>query len=66
MARKISDREARAMAYRLVEEIETRALRLMADNPSLTDKAKAMAIVLEAMAIMADASEAKRKAKGNA
>lgn len=54
------------MAYRLVEEIETRALRLMADNPGLTDKPKAMAIVLEAMAIMADASEAKRKAQGNA
>ena len=62
----ITNRESRAMAYRLVEEIETRALRLMADNPSLIDKAKAMAIVLEAMAIMADASEAKRKAQGNA
>jgi len=53
------------MAYRLVEEIETRALRLMADNPGLTDKGHAMGIVLEAMAIMADASAAKRKAQGN-
>lgn len=55
----LSDREARAMAYRLVEEIETRALRLMADNPGLTDKGRAMGIVLEAMTIMADASAAK-------
>lgn len=47
----ISDREARAMAYRLVEEIETRALRLMARNPACTSKAQAMAIVIEAMAI---------------
>ena len=54
------------MAYALVDEIETRALRLMADNPSLTDKAKAMAIVLQAMEIMAEASAAKRKAQGNA
>lgn len=61
----LSDREARAMAYRLVEEIETRALRLMADNPGLTDKGYAMGIVLEAMTIMADASAAKRKAQGN-
>ena len=47
----LSDREARAMAYRLVEEIETRALRLMARNPACTSKAQAMAIVVEAMAI---------------
>ena len=60
----LSDREARAMAYRLVEEIETRALRLMADNPGLTDKARAMGIVLEAMTIMADANAAKRKESG--
>lgn len=62
----ITQRQARAMAYALVDEIETRALKLMADNPSLTDKAKAMAIVLQAMEIMADASAAKRKAQGNA
>lgn len=62
----LSDKQARALAYALVDEIETRALRLMADNPGLTDKAKAMGIALEAMAIMADASEAKRKAQGNA
>ena len=47
----LSDREARAMAYRLVEEIETRALRLMRRNPACTSKAQAMAIVVEAMAI---------------
>ena len=47
----LSDREARAMAYRLVEEIETRALRLMARNPAFTSKAQAMAIVVESMAI---------------
>lgn len=47
----LSDRESRAMAYRLVEEIETRALRLMARNPACTSKAQAMAIVVEAMAI---------------
>lgn len=47
----ITDKQARAMAYRLVEEIETRALRLMARNPACTSKAQAMAIVIEAMAI---------------
>lgn len=47
----LSDREARAMAYRLVDEIETRALRLMQRNPACTSKAQAMAIVIEAMAI---------------
>ena len=47
----LSDREARAMAYRLVEEIETRALCLMARNPAFTSKAQAMAIVVESMAI---------------
>lgn len=46
----ITQRQARAMAYRLVDEIETRALRLMADNPGLTDKAQAMALVMQAMA----------------
>lgn len=57
----ITDKQARAMAYRLVEEIETRALRLMARNPSCTSKAQAMAIVVEAMARLAD----KRKESGN-
>lgn len=51
MARTISDREARAMAYRLVEEIETRAIALMQRNPACTSKAKAMSIVIEAMAL---------------
>lgn len=46
----ITQRQARAMAYALVDEIETRALRLMADNPSLTDKAHAMALVIQTMA----------------
>lgn len=47
----LSDREARAMAYRLVEEIETRAIALMQRNSACTSKAQAMAIVIEAMAI---------------
>lgn len=51
MARTISDREARAMAYRLVEEIETRAIALMQRNAACTSKAQAMAIVIEAMAL---------------
>lgn len=51
MARTISDREARAMAYRLVEEIETRAIALMQRNAACASKAQAMAIVIEAMAL---------------
>ena len=47
----ITQEQARAMAYALVDEIETRALRLMARNPACTSKAQAMAIVIEAMAI---------------
>lgn len=47
----ITQEQARAMAYRLVDEIETRALRLMARNPACTSKAQAMAIIIEAMAI---------------
>ena len=47
----ITEKQARAMAYRLVDEIETRALALMARNPACTSKAQAMAIVIEAMAI---------------
>lgn len=46
----ITQRQARAMAYALADEIEARALRLMADNPSITDKAHAMALVIETMA----------------
>ncbi len=45
-----TQQQARAMAYALVDKIETRALRLMADNPSLTDKAHAMALVIQTMA----------------
>ena len=56
----ISDKQARAMAYALCDEIETRALRLMARNPACTSKAQAMAIVVEAMARLAD----KRKESG--
>ena len=41
------------MAYRLVDEIETRALALMARNPACRDKSQAMAIIIEAMAIEA-------------
>lgn len=47
----ITDKQARAMAYALCDEIETRALRLMARNPACTSKAQAIAIVIEAMAI---------------
>lgn len=47
----ITQEQARAMAYALCDEIETRALRLMARNPACTSKAQAMAIVVEAMAI---------------
>ena len=47
----ITQEQARAMAYVLVDEIETRALRLMAREPSCTSKAQAMAIVIEEMAI---------------
>lgn len=62
MARTISDREARAMAYALCDEIETRALGVMEKYPQVQSKAQAMAIVVEAMARLAD----KRKESGNA
>lgn len=34
----ITETQARAMAYRLVDEIETRAFALMARNPACTSK----------------------------
>lgn len=36
MARTISDREAKAIAFHLVDLIETRALRLQQRNPALS------------------------------
>lgn len=47
--RTISDREARAMAYALTDEIETRALELRKIDPSLTP-AQAFNAALSAMA----------------
>ena len=61
----LSDREARAMAYALCDEIETRALGVMRDFPQVKSKAQAMAIVIEAMARLADRRIAKRKESGN-
>lgn len=57
----ITDKQARAMAYALCDEIETRALGVMRDFPQVKSKAQAMAIVIEAMARLSD----KRKAQGN-
>lgn len=47
----ITEREARALAYRLADEIETRAKALMARNPACDNIGQAIAIVIEAMAI---------------
>lgn len=57
----ITDKQARAMAYALCDEIETRALAVMDKYPQVKSKAQAMAIVVEAMARLAD----KRKESGN-
>jgi hypothetical protein len=47
----ITQREARALAYRLADEIETRAQALMARNPACRDMGQAVAIVIQAMAM---------------
>ncbi len=47
----ITEQQARAMAYRLADEIETRAQLLMARNPACQSIGQAIAIVIEAMAI---------------
>jgi hypothetical protein len=46
---KHSKREIRAMAYRIVDEIETRALALMGGNPALS-KPDAMALAIKGLA----------------
>lgn len=46
----LNERQARAMAYRLVDEIETMALAIMARNPAIASKGDAMALAIEAMA----------------
>lgn len=44
--RKLSDREARAMAYALCDEIETRALALVRADPALDMPAATMRAIL--------------------
>jgi hypothetical protein len=44
--RTISDREARAIAYALCDEIETRALALIAKEPGLDMPAATMRVIL--------------------
>lgn len=46
----LSERQARAMAYRLADEIETRARALMARNAACPNLATAIGIVIQAMA----------------
>ena len=50
----ITQRQARAMAYALADEIETRALDVMRRYPQVQSKVQAINIVLEAMARLAD------------
>lgn len=47
----VTTQRARAMAYRLADEIETRAQALMARNPACQSIEQAIAIVIRAMAM---------------